>query len=70
MDVYEKATGMLRWSLGFIALRELLVKHLPERLEHHRALVRKDVFQLTELAPAVRQTMTSESASLRPLHCS
>ena len=22
--MYEKATGMLRWSLGFIALRELL----------------------------------------------
>src|SRR5437879_2307030 len=25
MDVYEKATGMSRWSLGFIALRELLL---------------------------------------------
>ena len=29
MDVYEKATGMSRWSLGFIALRELLMRH-PE----------------------------------------
>ena len=25
IDVDEKATGMLRWVLGFIALRELLV---------------------------------------------
>src|SRR5882762_9760027 len=33
IDVYEKATGISRWLLGFVALRELLCNTHSECLE-------------------------------------
>lgn len=37
-----------------------MVKHLLERIDDHLTLLRKDVFQLAELAPTVRQTVTAD----------
>ena len=36
----------------------VVVEDLAEHLEHHLALLRKHVFQLAELAPAMRQAVT------------
>src|SRR5216683_8313242 len=35
IDVYEKATGISRWLLGFVALRELLLTLLHHTTEVH-----------------------------------
>src|SRR6266478_669956 len=36
IDVYEKATGISRWLLGFVALRELLHTHGANARSDHR----------------------------------